>query len=312
MGAAEVGVRKSLLLVVGMSCGLMSCGDRPRQASSPADPSRAPARTSTQAGHITVPAATTTDAAPVDIDEALAGCQTALDAHPVGSGSGGATAVQLNTAGFRCYQAGKLTDALHLFTLAVRENDRHALAHYNLACTLALLRRAGSVCEHGATVDVILRHLERAVSLDAGRKRRMREDDDLADVRSSIRYRMLDGGDLRDPAQQREILSGVVLYSPPQGAFGNLSSVVLKSGGDGAAAGIARVSARSVTDSGLTEPRIGEGTWSVSGGKVTLALPDGLKGSGTFSLSAKGNLMDSTKRGLDAIAWFAAASECDA
>jgi hypothetical protein len=312
MGLAEVRVRKSVLLVAWMSWALVSCGDRPQQSSSPADPSRAPAATGTQAGHVEAVAATTSDAAPVDVDKAMAGCQSALDAHPVGGGSGGATAPQLNTAGFRCYQAGKLAEAVHFFTLAVRENDRHALAHYNLACTLALLRRAGAVCAHGATVDVILTHLERAVELDADRRRRMREDDDLADVRSTLRYRVLDGGNLRDRAQQPALLSGIVLYSPPQGAFGNLSTLTLMGAGDGSASSIARVSVRTVTDSGVSAPRTVDGTWSVSNGKVTVNLPDDLTGGGNFSLSPKGNLMDSTKRGLDAIAWFAAASECDA
>src|SRR5688500_12236820 len=62
----------------------------------------------------------------------------------------------LNTQGFRLYKAGKYSQALELFEQARLADPAYALAHYNYAATLGVLRKQGKVCEHDAYRSTIV------------------------------------------------------------------------------------------------------------------------------------------------------------
>ncbi|MBI3183885.1 MAG: tetratricopeptide repeat protein [Myxococcales bacterium] len=141
-----------------------------------------------------------------------------LAAHP----SLAESAMDLNTRGFRLYQQGRYPEALELFRQAFLADERHALAHYNYAATLGVLRKRGEVCEHSAFKSDILAHLEAAVALDPRRRARMQRDPDFDPVRDTIRYQRLLG---RDPSRARDgaiLIEQVSWFAPPQGAFGSM------------------------------------------------------------------------------------------
>ena len=76
---------------------------------------------------------------------------------------------------------GRLAEGLRIDQRLVRLRPDDALAHYNLACTYALMNRA----------DQSLRTLRRAVELGYRDFRFMREDHDLASIRHDPRFREL-------------------------------------------------------------------------------------------------------------------------
>ncbi len=140
-------------------------------------------------------------------------------------------AAPLNTEGFRLYQAKQYPEALEKFRAAVAADETHALSHYNLAATLALLRGQGKVCEFDAYQGAVLDHLERAVQLDARRRKRMQQDKDFDSVRDTLRYQRLLG---RKPAVEKDaaaLFVALAWYAPAVGAFGNAAELHLKSDG---------------------------------------------------------------------------------
>jgi tetratricopeptide (TPR) repeat protein len=76
---------------------------------------------------------------------------------------------------------GRLTEGLEVDKQLVRLRPRDALAHYNLACSYALLKRP----------DQSLKILRRAVELGYRDFRYMREDHDLDSIRHDPRFRQL-------------------------------------------------------------------------------------------------------------------------
>jgi hypothetical protein len=295
---------RALLLLIAVGC-----GDPPSSAP-PADPAHAPAPTATQVGGTPAPATT---ASPVtDNVDLVVACQQAGETYPDAASAQGSTAGELNTLGYRCYKAGDMAAAARLFGLAIQLDEAHALAHYNLACALALLRRSGPPCEHDATLRRILHHLERAVAIDPKRRERMREDADLDDIRSNLRYRVLDGVRANDPEGIRAALAGVTLYGMPQGAFGSLWRASFAGPGDGSETSIVTVTVRTVTDDGVGPPREVTGRWSAGPGRLTLKLPDGTPGAGSFAISPTGDLVDTRKQGVEALVWLSAPDECSA
>ena len=88
----------------------------------------------------------------------------------------------LNTQGFRLYQAGKYPEALEKFTAAAEADPGLALAHYNVAATLGVLRKRGQVCEYSAYRETILERLQRAIRLDSRRLARAKEDKDFEPI----------------------------------------------------------------------------------------------------------------------------------
>jgi hypothetical protein len=130
-------------------------------------------------------------------------------------------AAPLNTEGFKLYQAGKYPEALEKFRAAVTADEAHALSHYNLAATLGLLRGQGKVCEFDAYQPTILEHLERAVQLDEGRRKRMQRDKDFDSVRGTLRYQQLLGRSATREKDVKPLVTALTWYTPAVGAYGN-------------------------------------------------------------------------------------------
>jgi hypothetical protein len=76
---------------------------------------------------------------------------------------------------------GRFADGLQIDKRLVQLRPNDALAHYNLACSYALLKRA----------DLSLKTLRRAVELGYRDFRYMREDRDLDSIRHDPRFRQL-------------------------------------------------------------------------------------------------------------------------
>ena len=76
---------------------------------------------------------------------------------------------------------GRTQDGLEIDRRLVRLRPRDALAHYNLACSYALIRRT----------DAALQALRRAVELGYRDFRYMRQDRDLDSIRNDPRYRQI-------------------------------------------------------------------------------------------------------------------------
>jgi tetratricopeptide (TPR) repeat protein len=90
---------------------------------------------------------------------------------------------------------GRIRDGLELDKRLVRLRPTDALAHYNLACSFALLRQT----------DPALTALRRAIELGYRDFRYMRQDRDLDTIRSDPRYRaMLQEFENDPPAKQRK------------------------------------------------------------------------------------------------------------
>src|SRR5438552_15988510 len=76
---------------------------------------------------------------------------------------------------------GRFAEGLHLDKRLVQLRPNDALAHYNLACSYALLKRP----------ELALRTLRRAVELGYRDFRYMKEDRDLDSIRHDPRFRQL-------------------------------------------------------------------------------------------------------------------------
>lgn len=76
---------------------------------------------------------------------------------------------------------GRYTEGLQIDKRLTRLRPNDALAHYNLACSYALLKRS----------DLALKTLRRAVELGYHDFRYMREDRDLDSIRHDPRFRQL-------------------------------------------------------------------------------------------------------------------------
>src|SRR5690242_15593034 len=127
----------------------------------------------------------------------------------------------LNTEGFRLYQAGKYPEALEKFEAAARADPKFALAHYNVAATLGVLRKKGEICQYSAHRQTILERLNTAVQLDPRRLARAKEDADLDPIRDTVGWQRLLG---RSPAKQAdvpELLRQVTWFSPGEGVYGS-------------------------------------------------------------------------------------------
>lgn len=137
----------------------------------------------------------------------------------------------LNVAGMRCYDRGELGVAARHFRAALEKDPAHVLAHYNLACTLSLLRAKGEICPNDAYVGEILTHLRESVRLDERRRARLVADSDLESVHHTLGYLALAGKDLTRPPVLEAELPGFVLYGPSNGAFGHRLEVHLHADG---------------------------------------------------------------------------------
>jgi len=289
---------------------VMACGEPPATTAPPADPAAAPPPTETQQGGAPAAEVVIPEAPTPTTDKGLAAaCTSAMRTFPDQPSIRSSNAGELNSLGYDCYRAGRLADARHLFLLALRADNNHALAHYNLACTLMRLRAESATCEYEAGLATVMHHLERSVAIDARRRTRMQEDPDLDGLRDNLRYRMLLGVRMGDPDSMRKALAGTTVYGPGMGAFGSLRTLTFEGTGDGGARSRVRIRTRTVGEDGLTEPTERLGYWDAQHGRLTIKLPRGVEGGGTLTLTPQGDLLDAT--GTTTV-WYTAPSECDA
>jgi tetratricopeptide (TPR) repeat protein len=81
------------------------------------------------------------------------------------------SAVQLNTSGFKLYQAKKFEEASVYFKAAFAKDPNHSLAHYNYACVLSILKK---------DKDEIFEHLMYSFFLNPDLRKDYFSDADLA------------------------------------------------------------------------------------------------------------------------------------
>ncbi len=209
------------------------------------------------------------------------------------------SARQLNTEGFRLYQDGKYPEALEKFMAAVQADPKHALAQYNVAATLGVLRKQGLICEHSAYKSSIVEHLTAAVKLDAKRLKRAKEDADLDPIRDTVGWQRLLGLSPTRAADVPQILRKVGWHGPGVGVYGTLVTLRFEDGGK-----VSMVK-KVPQDEGPPKPETLTGTYSVKAGKVEVRFPNQKPDTGT--LDAQGTLTFKTLG-----PFFDAPSECDA
>ena len=192
------------------------------------------------------------------------------------------SAKQLNTQGFRLYQAGKYSEALETFKAAVQADPKHALSQYNVAATLGVLRKQGKVCEYDAYQSTILEYLTAAVKLDPKRLERAKKDPDLDPIRDTVGWQQLLG---RSPTRAEDvpvIVRQVSWYGPGIGVYGTLVTLRF---GDG---GKVTLVEKKPQDDGTMKVEKVTGTYTVKGLTVEVKLPG--RTTATGSISAEGVL----------------------
>lgn len=125
-------------------------------------------------------------------------------------------APSLNRAGWKEYQAKNFVQALELFEKAWTADPSLAVAHYNWACTAAILYRA-QVCEYLHLRSDIFTHLKRAIELKPAYRQKMVKDDDLSSVRGEYQFWILAGKNPSNPAELRDILTHCRWFGPKPG-----------------------------------------------------------------------------------------------
>ncbi|ATB38504.1 tetratricopeptide repeat domain protein [Cystobacter fuscus] len=123
----------------------------------------------------------------------------------------------LNTQGFRLYQAGKYPEALEKFEAAARADPKMALAHYNVAATLGVLRKKGKICDYSAYRETIVERLTRSVELDARRLARAKKDADLDPIRDTLGWQRLLGLSPQNEADVPKLLRRVTWFRLTEG-----------------------------------------------------------------------------------------------
>ncbi|WNG26115.1 tetratricopeptide repeat protein [Cystobacter fuscus] len=204
----------------------------------------------------------------------------------------------LNTQGFRLYQAGQYPEALEKFEAAAQADPKLALAHYNVAATLGVLRKKGKICDYSAYRETIVERLTRSVELDPRRLTRAKADADLDPIRDTLGWQRLLGLSPQNEAHLPKLLRRVTWFKLDAGmareklTFPDARRVVLERTGFDEKA--QRVTTRKRT-----------GTYTLQGRTLRVAFPNEPAVEGT--LSDKGALQ------LGALGTFTdLPPECDA
>lgn len=212
-------------------------------------------------------------------------------------------AAPLNAEGFRLYQAKQYPQALEKFRAAVAADGAHALAHYNLAATLALLRGQGKVCDFDAYPGAILDHLEASVRLDERRRQRMKVDRDFDSIRHTLRYQRLLGRSPRVQQDVQALLVAITWLTPAVGAWGNTTTLELAADGT-------FTLRRLQLEGDEVKHQLTRGRWQVKGFQVTLDFERPVEG----QKQAVGKLTPEGHLSFEAPGWDLTdqRSECDA
>ncbi|MEW5741136.1 MAG: hypothetical protein AB1938_19595 [Myxococcota bacterium] len=176
------------------------------------------------------------------------------------------SAAQLNAQGFEAYKKQQYQVAIEKFQQAIAHDEGYALAHYNLAATLALMRKKGLTCQFDAYQSTILSALERSIELDPRRRKRALEDSDFESVHQTIGWQRVKG--LTVAKEAKDILIAVHWYGPSPGAYGPLTE--LRFVRDGTVQG----SAVDVTGDEVKRVPM-KGRWTMKGREVTVTYGEG-------------------------------------
>jgi tetratricopeptide (TPR) repeat protein len=192
-------------------------------------------------------------------------------------------AKELNAEGFRLYQAGKFPQALEKFQAASQADPRYALAWYNSAATLGVLRKQNRVCEFEAYRETIVQQLDKAVKLDPKRLTRAKQDADFEPIRDTLGWQRLLGRSPQRAADVPVLLRQVSWFGPGVGVYGTLKKLRFQEGG--------RVVLwrKTVDDAGNPKEEELPGTYTVKGRAVELRFP-GMKQPLMGTLTATGAL----------------------
>jgi tetratricopeptide (TPR) repeat protein len=210
------------------------------------------------------------------------------------------SAKELNAEGFRLYQAGKFPQALEKFQAAFQADPKYALAWYNSAATLGVLRKQDRVCEFEAYRETIVQQLGTAVKLDPRRLTRAKEDKDFEPIRDTLGWQRLLGRSPQRVADVPTLLRQVSWFGPGVGVYGTTKKLRFQDGG--------RVVLwrKTVDDAGTPREEELPGTYTVKGRAVELRFPgmkQPLKGTLTVNGALKVNELDT---------FTDAPSECEA
>ncbi|MET0403724.1 MAG: hypothetical protein ABW123_15040 [Cystobacter sp.] len=189
----------------------------------------------------------------------------------------------LNTEGFRLYQEGRYPEALEKFEAAAQASPTLALAHYNVAATLGVLRKQGKVCEYSAHRETILERLKRSIQLDPRRLTRAREDADLDPIRDTLGWQALLGRSPRKAADLPELLRRVTWFDLTATGMQARKTLTFP------AAGQVLLDERGFdAERGTVVHRQEKGTYTLQGRALRLSFPNKPPLQGT--LTAKGEL----------------------
>jgi tetratricopeptide (TPR) repeat protein len=134
---------------------------------------------------------------------------------------------RFNNLGMGMYEQKNYIAAAESFLRSIETDPANFLAHYNLACTLTLLRqehvprvfRLEKCASFDIDLETIFNHLQKAADLNEHRKTRMLEDPDLLAVRSTLRFHQIAGRSLPRDGDARIILPAVIWRVDYQSAF---------------------------------------------------------------------------------------------
>jgi tetratricopeptide (TPR) repeat protein len=206
----------------------------------------------------------------------------------------------LNAQGFRLYQAGRYPEALEKFQAAAQASPDYALAHYNTAATLGVLRKQGKVCDHDAYRADIVEKLTQAVKLDPKRLERAKQDKDLDGIRDTLGWQKLLGYSPDKEADVPVLLRNVSWYGAGGGIYGTTRTLKFQDGGR------VELWKKDVTDAGKVKQSRVRGTYTVKGREVTVTLPRAAPVTGTLNEEGLLGFPEPLENFTDA------PSECDA
>lgn len=154
---------------------------------------------------------------------------------------------EANAAGMKLYQAKRYPEAVEQFRKATRAGETeapgptakeavqltrvHALAHFNLGCTLALLRKAGRVCEFEAYRSTVIDAVQEAIKLDPNRLDKALADPDLSAVRDTLAFQSWQGLSPRREGDLFRLLHAVRWWSAGAGVYGSIHELTFSSQG---------------------------------------------------------------------------------
>ncbi len=124
------------------------------------------------------------------------------------------TAHELNSEGYALYKKENYPEAMAKFEQAAAADSSYATAHYNLACTMGILRKMNQACDYDVSRSRITAHLQKACELDPGRVRKMKSDPDLDVIRDTYVYQTLVGLDPKTSQGVTEIIRNVRWWGP--------------------------------------------------------------------------------------------------